>query len=85
MVQPNRPRTDHPPMSTRNGIVPTAESLLSVVELAEEVGGWPAGTAGTLVEAFKDAGLVEIVDDQGRTRAIITAPYASLRLRNGGR
>jgi hypothetical protein len=72
-------------MSTHSAIVPTAESLLSVVELAEEVEGWPAGTAGTLVEALKDAGLVEIVDDRGRTCAIITAPYASLRLRNGGR
>jgi hypothetical protein len=39
-----------------------------------------ACTSGTLVETFPREGFVEIVDEDGRTLEIVTAPYAELRL-----
>jgi hypothetical protein len=60
--------------------IPTPESALSTVAPTAQIDGWPAGTVGTLVETFPHEGFVEIVDDEGRTRAIVTAPYSSLRL-----
>jgi len=74
-----------PLVSTHSVTIPSAESVLSAVELMTDVEGWPAGTAGTLVETFPDDGFVEIVDDAGRARAVITVPYAALRLRDGRR
>jgi hypothetical protein len=38
------------------------------------------GTTGTLVETFLREGFVEIVDHDGRTLDILTAPYGELRL-----
>jgi hypothetical protein len=72
-------------MSTHSVTIPSAESVLSPVELTADVDGWPAGTAGTLVETFPHEGFVEIVDDAGRTLAIVTAPYTALRLHDAGR
>ena len=69
-------------MSTRSVAIPTVESVLSAVELTAVVEGWPAGTTGTLVETFPHEGFVEIVDDAGRARAVVTAPYTALRLRD---
>jgi hypothetical protein len=69
-------------MRTQSPTIPTAESVLATVELATDIGRWPAGTAGTLVETFPREGFVEIVDHDGRTLDIVTAPYAELRLRD---
>jgi hypothetical protein len=68
-------------MRSQSPTIPTTESVLARVELAAEIGRWPAGTSGTLVETFPSGGFVEIVDDDGRTLDIVTAPHAELRLR----
>jgi hypothetical protein len=68
-------------MRTQSPTIPTAESVLARVELATDIGRWPAGTTGTLVETFPREGFVEIVDHDGRTVDIVTAPYAELRVR----
>jgi hypothetical protein len=68
-------------MRTQSPTIPTAESVLARVELAADIGRWPAGTTGTLVETFPREGFVEIVDHDGRTLDIVTAPYAELRVR----
>ena len=39
-----------------------------VVALRARVGQWPAGTVGTAVSLYDGASLVEVSDDQGRTR-----------------
>jgi hypothetical protein len=67
-------------MRTQSPTIPTAESVLARVELAADIGRWPAGTTGTLVEAFPREGFVEIVDQEGRTLDIVTVPYGELRL-----
>jgi hypothetical protein len=67
-------------MRTQSPTIPTVKSVLARVELTTDIGRWPAGTAGTLVETFPREGFVEIVDHDGRTLGIVTAPYASLRL-----
>jgi hypothetical protein len=72
-------------MSTHTATTPTAEHVLSRVELTADVGGWPAGTTGTLVERFPREGFVEIVDDEGRSLDILTVPYTSLRLHDAER
>jgi hypothetical protein len=69
-------------MRTQSPAIPTAESVLARVELAADIGRWPAGTSGTLVETFPREGFVEIVDEDGRTLDIVTVPYAELRLRD---
>ncbi|HXN38087.1 MAG TPA: hypothetical protein VN892_08615 [Solirubrobacteraceae bacterium] len=69
-------------MRTQSPTIPTAESVLAIVELTAATGGWPAGTTGTLVETFPGEGFVEIVGDDGRTLGIVTVPYSALRLRD---
>jgi len=69
-------------MRTQSSTIPTAESVLATVELTAATDGWPAGTAGTLVETFPGEGFVEIVDGDGRMLGIVTAPYSALRLRD---
>lgn len=54
--------------------------LLDVVELVTDVGRWPAGTEGTLVEVFADGVLVEISDDaDGRTVELVPVPRNAVR------
>ncbi len=72
-------------MSTRIATTPTAENVLSRVELTADAGGWPAGTTGTLVQTFPREGFVEIVDDDGRSLDILTVPYTALRLHDAER
>jgi hypothetical protein len=69
-------------MRTQSPTIPTVASVLATVELATDIGRWPAGTTGTLVETFPREGFVEVVDHDGRTMDIVTAPYAELRLRD---
>lgn len=68
------------PIRIQGPAIPTVESVLARVELAADIGRWPAGTSGTLVETFPREGFVEIVDEGGRTLNIVTAPYAELHL-----
>ncbi len=72
-------------MSTHTATIPTAGDLLSRVDLVIDVGEWPAGTVGTLVETFPAEGFVEIVDDDGRALDILTVPYTALRLHDAER
>jgi hypothetical protein len=58
--------------------------LLDVVVLLRDHGDWPAGTSGTIVEAFEDAAFVELVGPDGRTLDILTVPYEDLRLLDSG-
>jgi hypothetical protein len=67
-------------MTIEGATTPTEGSELATVELEAEAADWPAGTVGTLVETFAHEGFVEIVDDAGRTRAIVTAAYEALRV-----
>ncbi len=68
-------------MASHVEAIPTAQSLLGSVEFIVDVGRWPAGTKGTLVETFPREGFVEIVGEDGHTRDIVTVPYTALRLR----
>lgn len=54
--------------------------ILSVVDLRVEAGRWPAGTRGTVVEAFDAGALVEISDDRGHTLDTLPLPYEALTL-----
>lgn len=47
---------------------------LDVIELRLPVGRWDAGTRGTVHEVRSDVLLVEISDDDGATRDLITVP-----------
>lgn len=52
---------------------------LDYVELASDIGRWPAGTRGTIVDPYPDAAMVEISDDLGRWLDFLTVPYSELR------
>jgi hypothetical protein len=60
-----------------NGVPPHE---LDVVKFRESVGHWPPGTQGTVVNAFREAGLVEIVDEGGGTLDLIVVPYYKLNV-----
>ncbi|MFZ2050429.1 MAG: hypothetical protein WAU69_05795 [Solirubrobacteraceae bacterium] len=59
---------------------PTPEDELAIVALAEDFGGWPAGTEGTLVRTYPGEASVEIMDDEGRTLDAPIVPYTLLRV-----
>jgi hypothetical protein len=59
------------------------ELKLKIAELRETQGEWPAGTTGTIVEAFDDGALFEIADDDGCTLAMLPVPYEDLLIGNG--
>jgi hypothetical protein len=42
--------------------------------------GWPAGTRGTIVEAFENAAMIEISDDEGVMLDMLTLPYSALSI-----
>jgi hypothetical protein len=56
----------------------TQHAVLDVVELLVDVGRWPAGTIGTIVEADADKALVEISDDRGHKLDLIAVPHDAL-------
>jgi hypothetical protein len=58
----------------------THPEVLSVVDLRVETGRWPAGTRGTIVEAFEGGALVEISDERGHTVDMLPLPYDALRV-----
>jgi hypothetical protein len=49
--------------------------------LRESRNGWPAGTEGTIVEAFEDEAIFEIADGDGCTLAMLDLPYTALTLK----
>ena len=51
---------------------------LDVVRLDAAAGRWPAGTTGTLVDAFSHGGLIEVSDGEGRTLDIVPVPYKDM-------
>jgi hypothetical protein len=53
---------------------------LDVIELRLPVGHWDAGTRGTVHEVRSDALLVEISDEEGVTRDLITVPVDAARV-----
>jgi hypothetical protein len=53
---------------------------LDVVELRLPVGSWNVGTRGTVHEVRPDALLVEIADEDGVTRDLITVPVDAARV-----
>jgi len=57
---------------------------LEVVELLTAVGRWPAGTAGTVVEADETTALVEISDDRGHGLDFVSVPQAALAAAHSG-
>ncbi len=78
---PNALQCDNGLVTSHVEALPTAQTLLGSVEFIVDVGRWPAGTKGTLVETFPREGFVEIVGVDGHTRAIVTVPYTALRMR----
>jgi len=50
------------------------------VELAEQVGKWPAGTRGTSVSDHGEVQLVEVSDDQGQELDMFIVPNEKLKL-----
>jgi hypothetical protein len=53
---------------------------LDVVRFTEPIGDWPAGTTGTLMDAYIDGGIVEVSDGSGRKRDLVSAPYTALEV-----
>lgn len=53
---------------------------LDVVELAADVGRWPAGTVATVVELLPAGALVEISDDRGHSEDFLVLPCDMLRI-----
>jgi hypothetical protein len=49
-----------------------------VVVLRKGVGGWPAGTIGTVISIYDDVVLVEITGPGGKTLDTIQVPVALL-------
>jgi hypothetical protein len=58
---------------------------LDFVALAVDVGRWPAGTTGTIVDIYDDAdaAMVEISDDHGCALEFLDVPYGNLRHARG--
>ena len=63
----------------RPAILNTVIAELDVIELRLPVGTWDAGTRGTVHEVRSDALLVEISDEDGVTRDLITVPVDAAR------
>lgn len=55
-----------------------------VVELLTDVGRWPAGTVGTVVDASDATALVEISDDRGHGLDFVSVPQAALAAAHSG-
>ncbi len=55
-----------------------------VVELLIDVGRWPAGTVGTVVDANDTTALVEISDDRGHGLDFVSVPQAALAAAHSG-
>ena len=53
---------------------------IDVVEFAQVVGKWPAGTTGTVVIDFGDAKMIEISNDQGETLDLPVVSVDKLKL-----
>lgn len=53
---------------------------LDVIELRLPIGQWAAGTRGTVHEVRRDALLVEIADEDGVTRDLISVPVDAARV-----
>jgi hypothetical protein len=53
---------------------------LDVVAFREKVGSWPAGTHGTVVNSLDGNGLIEVVDETGRTLDLVVVPYLKLNV-----
>ncbi len=54
-----------------------------VVALRTPIGSWPAGTTGTVVSLYEDAGLVEVAEDDPPGSALdnlLTMPFEQLEL-----
>jgi hypothetical protein len=51
---------------------------LRPAELRERVDRWPAGTRGTIVDAFEGEAVVEITDETGVALALLSLPYSAL-------
>ena len=55
------------------------ERELQQVHLSADVGRWPVGTLGTIVEAFEDGAVVEIASrEDGATLDLLTLPYSAV-------
>jgi hypothetical protein len=52
---------------------------LDVVAFREQVGRWPAGTEGTIVETFPESALIE-VGEEGDALEMIVVPYVALNI-----
>ena len=55
-----------------------------VIELLIDVGRWPAGTVGTVVDANDTTALVEISDDRGHGLDFVSVPQAALAAAHSG-
>lgn len=67
--------------ATIESVAGSAHAVLEVVELRVDAGRWPAGTAGTVVEADPSRALVEISDDRGHGLDFIAVSHDALASR----
>lgn len=54
-----------------------------IVELIEEVDGWPAGTIGAIVSLHPDSVLIEVEDPEQERElleGLVTVPHEALRV-----
>jgi hypothetical protein len=57
----------------------TTLPLYSVARLTSELHGWPAGTVGTIVEDYGEAGAeFEIADSEGMTLGLFGVAWSAL-------
>jgi Domain of unknown function (DUF4926) len=51
-----------------------------VVELLDDIAGWPAGTVGAVVDEVGEWKQVEVADDRGQTLDLISVSEPRLKL-----
>ncbi len=51
-----------------------------IIELTTEIGRWPVGTRGTVVDKFAGGVRVELVGPDGSTLDLLDVPHDAVRL-----
>jgi hypothetical protein len=54
--------------------------LTEAIDKVDGTGRWPAGTTGTVVSDHGEVKLLEISDEQGQMRDLISVPVEKLKL-----
>ncbi len=77
-IRPSRqPAWLSPPETPRR-----PDLVLKTASLTSPCEGWPAGTVGAIVEAFADGVLLEVVNDEGDTLAMLPVRHDALLIQD---